>query len=102
MATVRVRIELKVYGEPLAVEGDAPEGPARLDEILPVFRKVDDAVIDRAIARAETGGEKVSCARGCSACCRAQPVPVTPPEASALARLVESLPEPRQAEVRAA
>jgi Fe-S-cluster containining protein len=102
MSTARVRVELKVYGEPLAVEGDAPAGLARLDEVLPVFRKVDDAVIDRAVARVEAGGERVSCAKGCSACCRAQPVPVTPPEAYALQQLVESLPEVRQAEVRAA
>jgi Fe-S-cluster containining protein len=102
MATTRVRVALKLYGEPVAFEGDAPEGAARLDEILPVFRKMDDAVIDRAIARVEAAGEKVSCAKGCSACCRAQPVPVTPPEAAALWRLVASLPEPRQAQVRAA
>jgi len=102
MATTRVRVALKVYGEPLAFEGDAPLDQARLDEILPIFRKVDDAVIDRAIARVESNGEKVSCTKGCSACCRAQPVPITPPEAAAIARLVESLPEPRQAEVRAA
>src|SRR5262245_51088866 len=100
MATTRVRVALKVYGEPLAVETDAPAGEARLDEILPVFRKVDDAVIVRAIARVEANGEQVSCSKGCSACCRAQPVPITPPEAAAISRLVDSLPEPRQAEVR--
>jgi len=102
MSTASVRVALKVYGEPLTVEGDAPTGPARLDEILPAFCKVDDAVIDRAVARVEAGGEKVSCAKGCSACCRAQPVPVTPPEAYALFRLVESLPEPRRSEVKSA
>jgi Fe-S-cluster containining protein len=102
MSSTRVRVSLKVYGEPLTVDGDAPAGPARLDELLPVFRKVDDAVIDRAVARVEARGEKVSCAKGCSACCRAQPVPVTPPEALALSRLVESLPEPRRSEVQAA
>jgi Fe-S-cluster containining protein len=102
MATTRVRVALRIYGEPLAVEGDAPAGPARLDELLPIFRKVDNAVIDRAVARVEATGEKVSCAKGCSACCRAQPVPVTPPETHALSRLVDSLPEPRRSEVRVA
>jgi Fe-S-cluster containining protein len=98
----RLRIELKVFGEPLAFEGSAPNGSIRLDELLPYFRQLDDAVIDRAVQRVEARDERVSCARGCSACCRAQPVPVTPPEAYALLRLVESLPEPRQSEVRAA
>jgi|SRR5262245_23199476 len=98
----RLRIELKVFGEPLAFEESAPTGSIRLDELLPYFRRMDDAVIDRAVERVEARGERVSCARGCSACCRAQPVPVTPPEAYALLRLVEGLPEPRQSTVRAA
>jgi len=102
MASTRVRVALKVYGDPLVIDGEAPAGEVRLDQILPVFRKVDDAVIDRAIVRVEAAGEKVSCAKGCSACCRAQPVPITPPEAAVIARLVEALPEPRQSEVRAA
>jgi hypothetical protein len=101
MATTRVRIDLKVYGEPLTVVGEAPTGPVRMDETLPLLREMDNAVIDRAVARVEAAGEKVSCARGCSACCRAQPVPVTPAEAHALSQLVESLPEPRRTEVRA-
>jgi Fe-S-cluster containining protein len=102
MATTRVKVALRLYGESLSVEGDAPAGPARLDELLPVFRAFDDAVIDRAVVRVEAADEKVSCAKGCSACCRAQPVPVTPPETHALSRLVESLPEPRRSEVCAA
>src|SRR5262245_56314283 len=94
------RLELKVFGEPLQVEGVKPDGAIRLDEMLPFFRKLDDAVIDRSVRREEQSGKKVSCQRGCSACCRAQPVPVTPAEAYALLRLVEALPEPRQTEIR--
>jgi Fe-S-cluster containining protein len=98
----RLRIELKVFGEPLAVEGPAPADQVAIADLLPFFRAVDDAVIDRAVHQVEAGGKRVSCAKGCSACCRAQPVPVTPPEAYALLRLVESMPADRQAEVRAA
>src|SRR6476619_1413095 len=102
MSTTRVKVALRLYSESLTVEGDAPAGPARLDELLPLFRGFDNAVIDRAVARVEAAGERVSCAKGCSACCRAQPVPVTPPETHALLRLVESLPDRRRSEVRAA
>jgi Fe-S-cluster containining protein len=94
------RLELRVLGERVAVEAPLPEGPARLDEALPLLRAVDDAVVGRAVRDVEAKGESVSCRKGCSACCRAQPVPVTPPEAYALLRLVEALPEPRRAEVR--
>jgi Fe-S-cluster containining protein len=94
-----VRLELRVLGERVAVEAEQPPDRARLDELLPLFRAIDNAVIDRAVERIGAG-EAVSCRKGCSACCRAQPVPVTPPEAYALLKLVEELPEPRRSEVR--
>ena len=100
--TTRIRVALKVFGEPLTIDGDVPLGAVRLDQVLPVLRAADNAVIDRAVARVEAAGERVSCAKGCATCCKAQPVPVTPPEAYALARLVEAMPEPRRSKVRAA
>lgn len=100
--TARVQLTLRVQGRSVPIELHLPDRPARLDELLPALRAMDDRVIDAAVAHAEAGGERVSCAKGCSACCRAQPVPVTPPEAYALARLVERLPEPRRTAVRAA
>jgi Fe-S-cluster containining protein len=95
-----VRLELRVLGEPVAVEAPQPPERVRLDEVLPFLRELDDRVIGVAVRRDEAGGQTVSCRKGCSACCRAQPVPVTPAEAYALLRLVESLPEPRRGEVR--
>lgn len=91
-----VRIALNVLGERVTVEAPRPADQARLDELLPFLRGIDDAVVDQAVRHAEADGHKVSCQKGCSACCRAQPVPVTPPEAYALLRLVEALPEPRR------
>jgi Fe-S-cluster containining protein len=101
MSTRAARIELTVLGQSVAVEGDAPEGPARVDELLPFLYAIDNAIIDVAVRAVEAQGKSVSCCKGCSACCRAQPVPVTPAEALALARLVDALPEPRRTEVRA-
>jgi Fe-S-cluster containining protein len=94
------RLSLRVLGEPLVVEAEVPDGPVRLDEMLPFLRELDNRAIDQAVRRAEAAGASVSCRRGCSMCCRAQPVPVTPVEANALRRLVDSLPEPRRSEVR--
>lgn len=96
-----VRVELTVLGQTLPVEGTVPEGRVRVDEMLPFFYVVDNAIIAAAVAAVERDGHSVSCRKGCSACCRAQPVPVTPAEAFALARLVDALPEPRRAEVQA-
>ncbi|HJZ55716.1 MAG TPA: YkgJ family cysteine cluster protein [Gemmataceae bacterium] len=100
MAIRTVRIELTVLGHPVAVEHGTPDGRARVDELLPLLYALDNAVIGAAVKKIEAEGKAVSCCKGCSACCRAQPVPVTPAEAFALARLVDALPEPRRTEVR--
>ena len=97
-----VRVAFSANGRPFRIEVRVPEGQARLDELLPALREIDDRLMDATVARHEAAGERISCAKGCSACCRVQPVPVTPPEAFALARLVEALPEPRRTTVRAA
>src|SRR5581483_6390695 len=96
-----IRLQLRILGEPVAVEAPQPPERVRLDEVLPLLRDIDDRAVDLAVQRIEAEGKRVSCCKGCSACCRAQPVPVTPPEAYALLRLVEMLPEPRRSEVRA-
>ena len=47
----------------------------------------------------ETRGGKISCCKGCGACCR-QLVPISETEAQSIAELVESLPEPRRSQVK--
>ncbi len=92
---------LRIDGAAVAVSAPQPPSPARLDELLPAQRGIDDAAIAHAVRKAEGGGRTVACAKGCSACCRAQPVPVTPPEAHALLRLVEALPAARRHDIEA-
>ena len=98
--TRRLRVELSVLDRTLEVEDRVPVGQVRPDELLPFMYHAANAVIGAAIAKTEAGGKRVSCRKGCSACCRAQPVPVTPAEAHAIARLVDGLPEPRRTEIR--
>jgi Fe-S-cluster containining protein len=97
---VSLTVKLRVFGEPVEVQAHVPMGQVRLDDVLPLLRQIDDAAVDHAIERSAAEGKPISCCRGCSACCRAQPVPITPAEAYALWRLVENLPEPRRSEVR--
>ena len=99
--TARLQLTLRIREKNVPIGLSIPDRPVRLDELLPALREMDDRLIDAMVADTEAKGESVSCAKGCSACCRAQPVPVTPPEAYALARLVERLPEPRGTAVRA-
>jgi Fe-S-cluster containining protein len=99
--TRSLRVELTVLNRPLVIEDHVPIGPARPDELLPFLYHVANAAIGAAIAKSESEGKHVSCKKGCSACCRAQPVPVTPAEAHAIALLVETMPEPRRSELHA-
>jgi Fe-S-cluster containining protein len=99
--TISATLQLRIMGQPVEVTAEVPAGQVRLDQVLPLLRQIDDLAIDRAVEQSESAGRPISCCRGCSACCRAQPVPVTPPEAYALWRLVNGMPEPRQSEVRA-
>jgi Fe-S-cluster containining protein len=102
LSASRVRVSFSANGRPFRIEVRVPEGRARLDQLLPALREIDDQLMDATVARHEAAGERISCAKGCSACCRVQPVPITPPEAFALARLVDALPEPRRSAVRSA
>ena len=97
----RIELVLRIDGEPLRVSAPQPPGRARLDELLPAMQAIDNSAIDHAVRKAEASGAHVTCAKGCSACCRAQPVPVTPPEAHALLLLVEAMPVPRRREIEA-
>ena len=96
-----IHLVLRIDGDAVPVSAPQPPPRARLDELLPAQREIDNAAIAHAVRKAAAAGKQVTCAKGCSACCRAQPVPVTPPEAHALLRLVESLPAPRRAEIEA-
>jgi Fe-S-cluster containining protein len=95
-----VRLELRVLDETMVFESSPPPEHGRLDALLPMLRKLDDALIGVAVREVEKQGESISCRKGCSTCCRAQPVPISPPETYALLRLVEGLPEPRRSEVQ--
>ncbi|WP_374606105.1 YkgJ family cysteine cluster protein [Thermomonas sp.] len=100
-AARRIELVLRIDGDPLPVSAPQPPARGRLDELLPAMQAIDNAAIGHAIRKAEAAGKQVTCAKGCSACCRAQPVPVTPPEAHALLLLVEAMPTPRRREVEA-
>jgi Fe-S-cluster containining protein len=100
--TQPLRITLTVNGRPVTASAAGPPEQARLDQLLPALRALDDAVIEQAVRDHETPNRRVACAKGCSACCEAQPVPFAPPEAYAWARLGARLPQPRRDQVKAA
>lgn len=80
----------------LQITHPLPEGRVAPHALLPFLHAVVDAAIDATVAQAAAEGQQVRCSKGCAACCKAQPVPVTPPEAMAIARLVAAQPAARR------
>ena len=92
-------VVLAVEGHRLQMRVSVDAGPTPVRDLIPVARAVAGAVVDIAVARSAEEGQAISCKKGCGACCR-QMVPVGESEARQIRHRVESLPEPRRAEVR--
>ncbi len=98
--SVTIDVQLSGPDWQLGAKLSVPKGPTRLRELLPLVQSLTDAVVDSAVKTVEAKGDKVSCKKGCGACCR-QIVPISEVEASRLRDLVEEMPEPRRSVIRA-
>ena len=76
-----------------------PEGPCTSEAVLPDAQALANRVATLGETRARSQGLRISCTKGCGACCR-QLVPISPTEARHLAALVAALPPARATEVR--
>jgi len=98
--TVTLGVELVAEKWKLKTTVAAPAGPTRLIQLLPLANSLADAVTRMAESAVEKQGQKISCKKGCAACCRSM-IPVSEVEARRIHELVESLPEPRRSQVLA-
>ncbi len=98
MATADVTIEGDDFR--LSTRMTVPAGPVRVSELLPVARALSDAVVRGTCEAVEAAGERVSCRKGCGACCR-NLVAISEVEARRLHAVVEALPAPRRDAIRA-
>ncbi len=92
--------ELTIAGQKVRLEIPVPARPARLAELLPLFRSMTDAFVAVSVENARAEGLEISCQKGCGACCR-QLVPIAEIEARRLRELVEAMPEPRKSTILA-
>ena len=92
-------IRISVGGEPLELQMTVPAKPVKAERMLPIFRQMTTSFVGIAEGNVESVGDKISCQKGCGACCR-QAVPLAEIETYKIAELVESLPEPRQTEIK--
>lgn len=93
------KIELSGPGWQLSTTVSVPKGPMPARELLPLARMVAEKVVDYTSRSVEDEGQKISCKKGCGACCR-QLVPIPEVEARHIRDLVNALPEPRRSEIR--
>jgi len=93
------RVVIKIKGEPLEMEMTVPATPVNPRRMLPIFQQMSNGFVDLSVGEANKNGERISCKKGCGACC-SQPVPISEVEAYNIAELVESMPEPRRSEIR--
>ena len=93
-------VSLSIDGETYSARIEVPTGPVPLGRLLPAFRSVAESVVSVATARVESAGERISCARGCGACCR-QLVPIAEVEARTVRDVIAEMPGARRSLIRA-
>ncbi len=98
--TVAIGIELAAADWKLQMTISAPAGPRRLIRLLPLANALADRVTGMAEQALEKKGEKISCKKGCAACCRTM-VPISEVEARRLHELIDALPEALRLQVLA-
>lgn len=97
-ANERYEIALNTPAGQLTTAVDVPAGFVPVTAIVPLMRRLGEEAQALEQGRAAEAGRRLSCHKGCAACCRMM-VPLSPPEAFALQRYVGSLPPDRQARV---
>ena len=92
----QVNVTLVVGTHRIAASMPKPAERITPDKLLPLINQLVDAEVEARSAEESAAGRKISCTKGCAACCRAQPVPITPPEIRRLQLLVANLPDERR------
>jgi Fe-S-cluster containining protein len=94
-----VQVQLTVGGRRLDLRIDAPTGPVPPAALLPLYRGLAEKLTAVAVQEAARAGDRVTCRRGCAACCR-QVAAISALEARELMKVVERLPEPLRTRVK--
>ena len=91
----RFHISLKTPAGELSTSVEVPTNLVPITAIVSLTRRLGEEATALETAQIQDAGQRISCQKGCAACCRML-VPVSPPEAFALKALVEALPNERR------
>ncbi len=92
------RLSLQTHAGELQAEISVPTSFIPVSEIVPLMRSLGEQALSLEEEKSRLAGHPISCREGCGACCRLL-VPVSPPEAFALKKIVDQLPGPRQEQI---
>lgn len=92
-------IRLSLGGEPLDLQMIVPAKPVKPQKLLPIFGQMSNSFVGMTEKAIENAGGKISCSKGCAACCR-QAIPLAEIEAYRVAEIIESMPEPRRSKMK--
>jgi Fe-S-cluster containining protein len=88
-------ISLKTPTGEVSTAIDVPLAFVPIASIVPLARRLGQEAVALEEARTRDDGERISCQKGCAACCRML-VPVSAPEALALKEMIDGLPDERR------
>lgn len=89
------KLHLNVLGADHEITCRVRLGRVRLSELVGLSRSISASMLSISTEHAAREGKKISCARGCTHCCR-QLVPVAPLEAKRLAEVLAALPKDKR------
>ena len=87
-----VETEVPYNHQPVVLRAAVPVGLARLPDVMPLARAICDEFVRRIIRGVADAGGKVTCSKGCGACCSSFLVPMTVPEALRLMEDIQTIP----------
>lgn len=87
----RLDLTIKTTSGEVNARVDIPTGFIPVTKIVPVVRSLGEQAQALEVSKAVQAGKDISCKKGCSACCQRIMVPVSPPEALALAAMMPTL-----------
>jgi len=85
-------LELNIGTEKKRFNIRVPENATNPQSILPFVQDVANEVINVAIVESENNGKKITCQKGCGACC-SQLVPISETEIRYIAKMIKSMPK---------
>ena len=91
-------IRISLGGVSLDLQMTVPAKPVKPQRMLPIFQQMTNSFVGLAENTLENAGGRISCQKGCGACCR-QAIPLAEIEAYQIAEMVEALPEPHRTRI---